>query len=353
MIQNNKDNKRTLFFRKQLLEWYKENGRTLPWRQTKDPYKIWVSEIILQQTQVTQGYDYYLRFIDSLPNIESLALVSEEKLLLLWQGLGYYSRAHNMKVAAQQIMAQYSGVFPRTQESVRRLKGIGPYTTAAIMSIAYDYPLAVVDGNVYRVLSRFDGIETPIDTTVGKKFFSALAQKYLAPEFPSEYNQAIMDFGALICTPQKPKCENCPLENMCISRGCDLRFLLPIKSKKNKVSEQYLSFNFLLHNDGSFAVEQRDKKGIWKGLFQFPLQLSEKIFPPPPILNGWTLKKEIHLVDHRLTHRLLHIKVNLFTPKREGAIKETTYRWIELDKHTEIALPRPLRTFINQFHPLR
>ena len=199
------------WFRTQLLEWFNVNGRILPWRETKDPYKIWVSEIILQQTRVNQGWNYYTRFISQYPTVKELADSSTEELLLMWQGLGYYNRAHNMQIAARDIVKNFNGVFPKDPKLVRGLKGIGDYTTAAICSIAYNLPLAVVDGNVYRVLSRFYGIDVPIDSAEGKKTFQALASATLDTKHPGLYNQALMDLGAMVCTPKKTDCDSCPV----------------------------------------------------------------------------------------------------------------------------------------------
>ena len=199
----------------ELLEWYMHNKRELPWRDTKDPYFIWISEVILQQTKVQQGLPYYINFINTFPTIKSLAEASEDKVLKLWQGLGYYSRARNLHSAAKQIILNYSGKFPKEYKSILSLQGIGPYTAAAISSIAFNLPYAVVDGNVIRVLSRFFSINIPFDTTLGKKYFQNLAQELLLENNPATYNQAIMDFGAVICTPKKPDCYSCVLNLSC------------------------------------------------------------------------------------------------------------------------------------------
>ena len=204
-------------FSRALLDWYAEHGRELPWRETADPYRIWISEIILQQTRVAQGYDYYLRFVERFPTVETLAAATEDEVLHRWEGLGYYSRARNLHAAAQQIVAL--GAFPRDYAGVRALKGVGDYTAAAICSFSYGLPTAVVDGNVYRVLARYFAIDTPIDVAAGKKEFAQLAASLLVPERAADYNQAIMDFGSVPCTPRAPRCLVCPLVESCAARS--------------------------------------------------------------------------------------------------------------------------------------
>lgn len=330
------------------MEWFRHHGRDLPWRRTKDPYKIWVSEIILQQTQVVQGRAYYERFVDELPDVKSLAEVSDDKLLMLWQGLGYYSRAHNLKHAAQQIMEDYAGHFPQQEQDVRSLKGVGPYTTAAIMSIAFNYPLAVVDGNVYRVVSRLLATETPIDTTEGKKLYAQFADKLLDRENPSHYNQALMDLGAMICTPRNPLCAECPVQQLCQSKGTNLVDLLPLKAKRTQVIEKHLTF-YLYLQESTFAVERRGKTGIWKGLYQLPLQVSDTPYSAPPLPDeGWNIIEEIRLPDHRLSHRLLHIHVIVCSPGTEKRLS-TKYDWIKIEDHSKFAFPKPLRAFLDRY----
>lgn len=342
-------------FRSFLHSWYTQYGRSLPWRETRDPYRIWVSEIILQQTQVVQGHDYYLRFIDKYPTVADLARADEDELMLLWQGLGYYSRAHNMKVAAQQIMEHMGGEFPDTPDGVRSLKGVGPYTTAAIMSIAYDYPLAAVDGNVYRILSRLLATETPIDTTAGIHFYAHVAQTFLDPDNPGLYNQAMMDLGAIVCTPQSPSCLTCPVQTLCQSRGTELVQLLPLKSKRTAVTERYLDY-FCMTSAGQMIVERRPMAGIWKGLYQLPLL--ERTDRPSTddelreYLNSqWHITDSISLPLHRLTHRLLHIRVHLCTPT-SGFILPDDVQTIVTSEHNSLSFPKPLRAFLDsQFPP--
>lgn len=343
-------------FRLRLIEWFRAYGRDLPWRHTTDPYHIWVSEIILQQTQVKQGLDYYLRFISTFPDVRSLSEADDSTLLHVWQGLGYYSRAHNMKHAARQIIEEHDGNFPDDPRDIARLKGIGPYTTAAISSIAFGLPLAVVDGNVYRVLSRTLGDDTPIDTTEGKKRYFALASELLDPKEPSTYNQAIMDFGALVCTPKNPECDTCPIRDLCISKGSELVEFLPRKARRTEIKEEYLDF-YLLQKADSIAVEKRDHSGIWKGLYQFLLRTT--------VPEGWREIEVLTLPDHRLTHRLLHIRVHLCEETGERMSTTTLsrtdgidiesigegLRFIPIDHHPDYAFPKPLRQFLDQHYP--
>lgn len=228
-------------FSEKLIAWYAENKRELPWRDTTDPYIIWISEIILQQTRVAQGYDYFLRFIHRFPNVTALAEAPEDEVMKCWQGLGYYSRARNLHVAAKSM----NGVFPATYEGVRALKGVGDYTAAAICSSAYGMPYAVVDGNVYRVLSRYFGIDTPVDSTEGKKLFAALADEMMDKSQPAVYNQAIMDFGAIQCTPQSPNCLFCPLVDSCSALKEGTITKLPVKQHKTKTTNRYFNYIYV------------------------------------------------------------------------------------------------------------
>ena len=251
-----------------LIDWYEHNKRELPWRQTQDPYKIWISEVILQQTRVAQGYDYYCRFIERFPDFHALAQADEDEVMKYWQGLGYYSRARNLHEAARSIDSQE--YFPKTYAEVRALKGVGEYTAAAICSIAYDMPYAVVDGNVYRVLSRYFGIDTPIDSTEGKKLFAALADEMLDKKHPAVYNQGIMDFGAIQCTPQSPDCLFCPLVGSCSALSKGLVAKLPVKQHKTKTTNRY--FNYIYVRAGAYTfINKRTGNDIWKNLFELPL----------------------------------------------------------------------------------
>ena len=231
-----------------LLDWYAREGRDLPWRRTRDPYRIWLSEVILQQTRVAQGTEYYLRFTERFPDVASLAAAPEDEVLKLWQGLGYYSRARNLHAAARQVVERFGGRFPVALEEVRSLRGVGDYTAAAICSAAYDAPCAVVDGNVYRVLARLFDLDAPIDSTAGKRAFAELAQSQLDTAHPGRYNQAIMDFGALRCTPSSPRCEVCPLAGQCLALAAGTVAARPVKQGKTRVRDRW--FNYLHVSSG-------------------------------------------------------------------------------------------------------
>jgi A/G-specific adenine glycosylase len=253
-------------FSKILINWYEEHKRELPWRGISDPYLIWISEIILQQTRVVQGYEYYLRFVNRFPDVRTLAAASEDEVMKYWQGLGYYSRARNLHAAAQSM----NGVFPETYAGVLALKGVGEYTAAAVCSFAYNMPYAVVDGNVYRVLARYWGIDTPIDSTEGKKLFTSLASELLDNKHPALYNQAIMDFGAMQCTPLSPGCMFCPLSGSCSAFSTGKMMQLPVKQHKTKIVDRY--FNYIYAHTPTYTfMHKRTAEDIWKNLFELPL----------------------------------------------------------------------------------
>ena len=254
-----------------LLRWFQANGRELPWRQTRDPYPIWLSEIILQQTRVKQGWDYWERFMRRWPTVELLAAASEDEVLREWQGLGYYSRARNLHAAARQVVAM--GGFPQTLDGIKGLKGVGDYTAAAIGSFAFDLPAAVVDGNVYRVLARHYGIATPINSTEGKREFAVLAQQLLPADRAADYNQAIMDFGALQCTPQNPRCDACPLVESCVALREGRVDELPVKNRKLTVKTRHLTYIYI-RCKGQVALHRRGEGDIWQGLWE-PVLLEE------------------------------------------------------------------------------
>jgi A/G-specific adenine glycosylase len=250
--------------------WYEKEKRELPWRNIDDPYRIWVSEIILQQTRVAQGYDYFCRFVRQFPDIKSLADASEDEVLKCWQGLGYYSRARNLHAAAKQIVSRYGGIFPSGYEQIRSLKGVGDYTAAAVASLAFGLPYAVVDGNVYRFLSRFFGIGTPVDSVAGRREFRALADALLDRKRPALYNQAIMEFGALQCVPSAPACQACPLAGSCVALAEKRVASLPVKEKKTKVTGRY--FYYFAATDGiRIWLHKRDGRDIWQNLYELPL----------------------------------------------------------------------------------
>jgi A/G-specific adenine glycosylase len=258
------------YFANTLINWYETNKRDLPWRNTTDPYKIWISEIILQQTRVNQGLPYYRKFISNFPKVEDLANASEEKVLKLWQGLGYYSRARNMHQSAKYILNELNGVFPTSYIEIKKLKGVGEYTAAAISSFCFKEKKAVLDGNVYRLLSRFFGIETPIDSNKAKKEFTDLLKHLISSEKPDVFNQSIMEFGALQCTPKKPNCSICTWKNKCVAFATDKTHILPIKSKKIKKRIRY--FNYIVYKQQqNYFIQKRTSKDIWKNMYEFPL----------------------------------------------------------------------------------
>ncbi len=277
-----------------LLDWFKENRRPLPWRETRDPYAIWLSEVILQQTRIQQGTAYWERFMRRWPSVESLAAATEDEVLREWQGLGYYSRARNLHAAARQIVEL--GHFPDTMAEIRRLKGVGDYTAAAIASIAFDLPEAVVDGNVFRVLARHFGIDTPINSTEGKKTFKALAQELLPPSEASAFNQAMMDFGAVQCVPQSPCCANCPLMESCAAFREGRVEALPVKLKKLQVKTRHLTYVYIRCN-GYTAIHRRGAGDIWQGLWEPPCPLNDNLLKNAKLLRS--------NVKHVLTHRIL------------------------------------------------
>ena len=327
----------TMSFSTTLLEWFREHGRALPWRETHDPYAVWLSEIILQQTQVKQGWAYWERFMRRWPTLEVLAAASEDEVLREWQGLGYYSRARNLHTAAKQIVAL--GAFPSTIDGLRKLKGVGDYTAAAIGSIAFGLPVAVVDGNVYRVLARHFGIETPINTTEGKKEFAALAQELLLTALNKEgqgadlFNQAMMDFGATQCTPSSPHCLKCPLQETCVAFRTDRVAALPVKLKTLKVKERYLAYIYIRCH-GETAIRRRPAGDIWQGLYE-PLNLDLGAMPPAKFQG----RRIATRVKHVLTHRVLYADFWLWEVDERPALPEG-YFWIKEEDIDRYAVPR-------------
>ena len=317
-----------------LLQWFKNNGRSLPWRETKDAYAIWLSEVILQQTRIVQGMSYWERFMAQWPTVNDLAAATENEVLKAWQGLGYYSRARNLHTAAQQVMEL--GGFPQTFKELKTLKGVGDYTAAAIVSIAFGEPVAVVDGNVYRVLSRYYGIDTPIDSTEGKKGFQALAQSLLPINEPADYNEAIMDFGATQCTPNPPHCSACPLCETCVAFREQRINELPVKSKKVKQRERHFTYLYIEY-EGKIAIHQRGAGDIWQGLWEFPqeeyLTSSED--------SAWKTEAQLLQkgVKHILTHQILLADIYLWQPTRRPQLP-SEFIWIEKQDLENYALPR-------------
>lgn len=311
-----------------LLNWFALNGRDLPWRHTKDAYAIWLSEVILQQTRIQQGMDYWLRFVRRWPRVEDLAAATEDEVLREWQGLGYYSRARNLHAAAQQIKA--NGSFPNTLDGIKKLKGVGDYTAAAIGSIAFGLPAAVVDGNVYRVLARHYGIDTPINTTQGKRLFTELAQSLLPVDQPASFNQAMMDFGAIQCTPTSPKCVLCPLQESCEAFRSGRVGELPVKEKKLTIQTRRFTYMYI-RCQGKTAIRKRAAGDIWQGLWEPVLAEGCGM-----LAGAKLLRKD---VKHVLTHRILLADFYLLETEAFPALPEG-YIWIDETELDKYAVPR-------------
>lgn len=382
-------------FANTIISWFRENGRALPWRETRDPYAIWLSEIILQQTRIAQGWEYWERFMAQYPTVQDLAAAHEDEVLKLWQGLGYYSRARNLHTAAKQIVAL--GHFPDTLEGIKQLKGVGDYTAAAIGSFAFDIPAAVVDGNVYRVLARYFGIDTPINSTQGKKEFAALAQSLLpsskasdslssfspASDFQSSlslvaaYNQAMMDFGAIQCTPQSPKCLLCPLAETCEAMRTNRVAELPVKQKTMKVKTRHLSYIYI-RCKGETAIHRRGEGDIWQGLWE-PFNASDiaeacaspssaqaslsstKFSTSLTKLSSFKkeLAADLHLsnvdalqllaqdVKHVLTHRILLADFYLLETEARPQLPDD-YIWIKEEEIEDYGIPRLIELMLEK-----
>ena len=338
-------------FSNSIEEWYRLNGRDLPWRHTQDPYAVWVSEIILQQTRVAQGMDYFNRFLSRFPTVEELAAANEEEVLLMWQGLGYYSRARNLHKAARQIVAM--GGFPKTFEEVMKLSGVGEYTAAAICSICFGLPCAVLDGNVFRVLSRYFGIDTPIDTPLGKRTFRSMADEMLDTLQPALYNQAIMDFGAMVCTPKSPPCAVCPLVETCVAFACGNVSSLPVKARKTKVRNRYLTYLLLTDAKDRIYLQRRGEGDIWQGLYEpfchesdAPLSATEATTLMPELQP----MKSVCGLTHQLTHQLLHADAYLM--RVGGSFPHLPGVWVERDKLQDYAMPRLVLLLIEKIMAL-
>ena len=341
-------------FSKKILHWYQENKRELPWRQTNDPYKIWLSEVMLQQTRVAQGLPYFLKFEKAFPTVQELANASEEQVLKLWQGLGYYSRARNMHTTAKTVVADYGGIFPNTYPELLKLKGVGDYTASAIASICFNEPEPVVDGNVYRVLSRYFGVDIPINSTEGTKYFKALARKVMDREDIRDYNQGIMEFGAIQCAPKKPYCILCPLKDNCVALNENRIQELPVKIKKGKIRERFFNYLVVLDKNGDTKLEQRMGKGIWQGLYQFPLiETKESIeekefcktvveqFPEYDIKSIRQYNEEV--IVHKLSHQ--HLKTKFWIVELNSIVNRKI-SWARIE---DFPVPVLVADFIQRF----
>ncbi len=342
-------------FSKQLIYWYLQNKRNLPWRETKNPYHIWVSEIILQQTRVNQGLDYYKKFISHFPTYHELAAADENTVLKLWQGLGYYSRARNLHFSAKYIVNKLNGKFPNNYKDLLKLKGVGDYTASAIASICFNEPTAVVDGNVYRVLARYFGIKTPINSTNGIKEFKHLAQELIDYQQPATFNQAIMEFGAIQCKPKNPDCNICPLNNSCIALQKKEIDILPVKDKKLTIKKRYFNYLIIIDPQNKTKIQQRSKKGIWQNLYEFPLIETSKEINLKELLatkdfhqfikgNSYTITlfNKAQTV-HKLTHQQLFTKFWIISTDQAVT---NGISWEEFEKYP---VPILLHNFVEKF----
>lgn len=334
--------------------WYLENNRDLPWRKVKDPYIIWLSEIILQQTRVAQGMSYYLKFVDAFPTVFDLANAEEEVVLKLWQGLGYYSRARNLHFSAKYVVNELNGVFPETYKELLNLKGVGDYTASAISSISYNENAAVVDGNVYRVLARYYGINTPINSSKGIKDFKELAQTILDLKNPGQHNQAIMDFGATQCKPGTPNCSSCPFKDSCVALEKNLISVLPVKEKKIKIRKRYFNFIVFQTKQGKTRLQQRIGKGIWENLHQFPLVETSESIDVEELIDNVEFLDLLPSVDslklfnnkdwvHKLSHQHLFVKFWIV------ATANIDDNFIDYNKVEDFPVPRIVHRFIEEF----
>ena len=349
------------YFSKIIVEWYEMNKRSLPWRSTKDPYKVWLSEIILQQTRVSQGLPYYKKFITEFPTVDSLAAAPVQKVLRLWQGLGYYTRARNLHLCAKDVVKNFEGKFPKTYDTLKHLPGIGEYTAAAIASISYNEPVAVVDGNVFRVLSRIFGIDTPINSTEGRKQFITLANSLISNSHPATHNQAIMEFGALYCTPKNPQCDACVFQSKCVAKKHSMQSLLPVKIPKKKIRRRYFYYFAIRHND-SMMMNHRNGNDIWKGLYDFFLVEKNRASKPEklmtedlflkklkPIISGIDYSK---MYKHMLSHQTIVSRFTLITLSKKPPLASKSLKFYASKKISQLPKPVLISRFLDDFQLL-
>lgn len=344
------------FFSKKLVEWYLENKRALPWRDTTDPYKVWLSEIILQQTRVNQGLPYYEKFVTRYPNVKDLAAASEDEVLRCWQGLGYYSRARNLHKCAKTIVDNGS-TFPSTFEELKSLPGIGDYTAAAIASFSFNQAVAVVDGNVFRVLARVFGIQTPIDSPTGKKEFISMANELIDASRPDLHNQAIMEFGALHCTPVNPSCGDCIFKKTCVAKRQEMQSSLPVKEKNVKGRKRY--FHYIVYRrDGKLLMKKRSEKDIWLGLYDFPVIESPK---PLSLKRIFSAHRDNYLLPdaslatvsetyrHMLTHQTIYSRFILIEAPKKLKIDAPSAAFYSFSEISELPKPNLISRFLADF----
>ncbi|TSJ43600.1 A/G-specific adenine glycosylase [Mucilaginibacter corticis] len=345
-----------MIFSDELVKWYNQNKRDLPWRHTTDAYMIWLSEVILQQTRVEQGLPYFYRFAENYPTVNHFAAAAESEILKLWQGLGYYSRGRNMLKTAQMVRDEYGGKFPERYDDLIKLKGIGEYTAAAIASFSRNEPKAVVDGNVYRVLARYLGISEPINSTAGKKLFQATANEFLNKKNPALHNQAMMEFGAMLCKPKNPACGICPVRTGCYAFTHNATTSLPVKLSKLKIKQRY--FNYFLFVDGDkILMNKRVENDIWANMYDLPLietstLLSpEELFALPETKQYFGDKPETAAISavkkHVLTHQHLYIRF-ISIAKQPIAIKPN-WVFIKVENLKNLPLSKPIFIFLDNF----
>ena len=339
-----------------LVTWYLQHKRDLPWRHTREPYAIWLSEVILQQTRVNQGMDYYHRFLALFPTVFDLASATEDEVLKAWQGLGYYSRARNLHATAKRVAYEMGGVFPRTAAEMKTLKGVGDYTAAAIASFCYDECVPVLDGNVQRVVSRILAMEEPVDKPVGRAVINKVLNEWIDPQNAALFNQAIMEFGALQCTPQKPNCEICPLKAACLAFAGGRQTDFPMKASKTKVSDLWMYYVVAVH-DGSVLVRHRQHSGIWKGLYDFPSIDSDVALGSATALHQWRSERAIahdlllcsapielfHVLSHRRVHAVF-FEVKL--PNKIATLG--TEQWLPIDELENLGVSRLVDRYIQE-----
>ncbi|HFK5570083.1 TPA: A/G-specific adenine glycosylase [Elizabethkingia meningoseptica] len=339
-MKNNIEKAYFLKLTRKILSWYDLHRRNLPWRETQEPYKIWISEIILQQTRVEQGWNHYVNFIRRFPTVKDLHEAEDDEVLLYWKGLGYYSRALNLHKASHQVIEEYNGNFPNTFAGLQQLKGVGKYTAAAIASICFGEAVPAIDGNFYRVFSRMLADDFDIASPKAYSYFYELIFPFVDKERPGDFNQAVMDLGSQVCKPKNPDCNNCPVNNECLAFGTDRVGELPVKKKKLKVETLDLHYYFVKHGD-QFLIRQRDESFIWKKLYEFPAAIPEELY------------KDIvyeKMVQHKLTHKTLNITFSRVEVGNRDSFEEfiskAEYIAVDMDKSHEKSFPKPLEKII-------
>lgn len=341
----------------QLIDWYSKNGRDLPWRQTNNPYIIWLSEIILQQTRVEQGMPYFYKFVEAYPTVKNFAEAEEEDLLRLWQGLGYYSRVRNMHKAAKAVMTEFDGNFPSRFEDAITLTGIGEYTAAAISSFSINQKKAVLDGNVFRVLARYFGIDTAINSTVGKKQFLTIANDVISDKFPGLYNQAIMDFGATVCKPKAPNCENCVLRLECVAFSTNLVATLPIKTKGKPSRNRYFNY-FVIEMDGAYIFTKRGADDVWANMYEFPLIETKEEIEIGDLQQLKAYKTHFDGVEitpmgppikHILSHQNIYARFYRVVDEKHILKKNPSWNYYNSDNLDKLAKHKLIFSFISKY----